>query len=160
AGPETPMSDPWQLGLGPNFYLGYQAKNDRPLQEALAAYYLAATPSLAYTAGRSGMPNAGRKLRVGIVSNFYSKHTVGYLTWGLASLLDRQRFDLVLFRTPAAAQDGETARFSKAAPLIDLPANLPAARAQIAEAQLDILHYPEIGMDHFSYFMAFARLAT
>src|SRR5690606_19271467 len=43
---------------------------------------------------------------------------------------------------------------------VDLPDDLPRARAAIAEAELDILHYPEIGMDHMAYFLGFARLAT
>jgi predicted O-linked N-acetylglucosamine transferase (SPINDLY family) len=45
------------------------------------------------------------------------------------------------------------------APMIDLPADLEAARRVIAEADLDVLHYPEIGLDPFTYFLAFARLA-
>lgn len=159
AGPEAKIHDPLGAGLGPNFYLGYQAVNDRPLQEALAAYYLAATPSLAFTAPHVGRRPRG-KIRVGIVSHHFSHHTVGYLTYGLISGLDRARFELVLFRTPNAPQDSGTQRFLAAAPCIDLPNNLDAARAVIASSELDILHYPEIGMDHMAYFLAFARLAT
>lgn len=158
-GPETAFADPWALGLGPNFYLGYQARDDRMLQEAQAAYFLAATPTLGFTAAHTGRKPRGR-IRVGIVSHFFSKHTVGYLTLGLAALLDRARFDLVLFRTPHAGRDGTTARFEAAARIVDLPPDLAQARAVIAAAELDVLHYPEIGMDHFTYFLAFARLAT
>ena len=159
AGPKAPIHDPLGAGLGPNFFLGYQAANDRVLQEALAAYYLAATPSLAFTAAHIGKRKAG-KIRVGIVSNYFSHHTVGYLTYGLIAGLDRTRFELVLFRTPTASQDTGTQRFLAAAPCIDLPSNLDAARAAIAAAELDVLHFPEIGMDHMAYFLAFARLAT
>jgi protein O-GlcNAc transferase len=159
AGPECQFTDPWALGLGPNFYLGYQARNDRALQEAQAAYYLAATPSLAFTAPHVGR-KPGARIKVGIVSNFFSKHTVGYLSLGLVTHLDRTRFDLVLFRTPNAGKDGTTAKFAAAAPIVDLPPDLNAARQVIADAGLDVLHYPEIGMDHFAYFLAFARLAT
>ncbi len=155
-GPETPFADPWALGLGPNFYLGYQAGDDRPLQEAQAAYFLAATPSLGFVAPHAGARPKGR-IRVGIVSHFFTKHTVGYLTLGLATLLDRARFDLVLFRTPGAGRDSLTPRFG---PIVDLPPDLAQARRQVAAAELDVLHYPEIGMDHFTYFLAFARLAT
>lgn len=159
AGPTAPIHDPLGAGLGPNFFLGYQAANDRALQEALAAYYLAATPSLAFTAAHIGKRQGG-KIRVGIVSNYFSHHTVEYLTYGLISGLDRTRFELVLFRTPNASQDSGTPRFLAAAPCIDLPSNLDAARAAIAAAELDVLHFPEIGMDHMAYFLAFARLAT
>ncbi len=159
AGPEAPLADPWALGLGPNFFLGYQARDDRALQEAQAAYFRSSTPSLDFTAPHVGR-KPGARLKVGIVSNFFSKHTVGYLTLGLAAGLDRTRFDLVLFRTPAAGQDSITPKFAAVAPIVDLPPDLARARTVIAEAGLDILHCPEIGMDHFTYFLAFARLAT
>lgn len=158
-GPETPLADPWSLGLGPNFYLGYQGRDDRALQEAQAAYFLTATPSLGFTAAHAGRKPKGR-IRVGIVSHFFSKHTVGYLTLGLVTLLDRARFELVLFRTPNAGRDGTAARFEAAARIVDLPPDLARARQVIAAESLDVLHYPEIGMDHFTYFLAFARLAT
>ncbi|MGE3334101.1 MAG: hypothetical protein AB7I36_10690 [Rhodospirillaceae bacterium] len=159
AGPEVAVSDPLAAGLGPNFFLGYQAGNDRALQESLSAFYRAACPALSFTGTHIGRRPPG-KLRVGIVSNYFSYHTVGYLTFGLISGLDRSRFDLTLFRTPHAQQDPGTARFLDAAPCVDLPNDLTAARQILADAQLDVLHYPEVGMDHMVYFLAFARLAT
>lgn len=161
AGPNSPYDDPWKLGLGPCFYLGYQARDDRKLQEALAKYYLKATPSLSEIAPHVGRStNSSRRLRVGIVSNFLSKHTIGYLSYGLIAGLDRQRFDVRLFRTPRAIPDPQTPRFLAAAPCVDLPPDLRAARKIISDEELDILHFPEVGMDHFTYFLAFARLAT
>jgi len=159
-GPEAPLSDPYRLGLGPNFYSGYQARDDRRLQEGFAGYYRATTPSLAQTASHVGASVSGRRIRVGLVSHYFYKHTVGYLAYGLAALLDRTRFELVLFRTPNSLRDGETQRFATAAPLIDLAPDLGQARRQIADARLDVLHFPEIGMEPLTYFLAFARLAT
>ena len=40
-----------------------------------------------------------------------------------------------------------------------LPANLVDAQRRVAEHELDILFYTDIGMDPFTYFLAFARLA-
>jgi tetratricopeptide (TPR) repeat protein len=159
SGPAAPIPDPLGAGLGGNFFLGYQAKNDRQLQESLAAYYRAACPTLTFTARHVGRRPTG-KLRVGIVSNYFSHHTVGYLSLGLIAGLDRTRFDLTLFRTPYAQQDTATSRFLGAAPCVDLPNDLAAARQILADAALDVLHYPEVGMDHMTYFLAFARLAT
>ena len=160
AKPTSRFQDPYKLGLSPNFYLGYQARNDRSLQEALASYYLAATPSLAEAAPHVGSRANPAKIKVGIVSRYFAKHTVGYLSYGLVSLLDRQRFEVTLFRTPHGPRDGGTPRFLEAAPLIDLPPDLTLARREIANAKLDVLHFPEIGMDGLAYFLAFARLAT
>jgi tetratricopeptide (TPR) repeat protein len=157
AGPSVAFPDPWKLGLGPNVYAHYHARLDRSLHEAAARYFLAATPSLAETRLSSRSQRARR--RVGMVSSYFSGHVVGYLNFGLITKLDRNRFDLVLFRTPGARFDATTHAMATAARIVDLPADLPAARRIIAEAELDVLHYPEIGMDTFTYFLAFARLA-
>jgi protein O-GlcNAc transferase len=160
-GPKSSFDDPWVLGLGPCFYLGYQARDDREIQQSLAAYYLKLTPSLGQKAPHIGRPVSRKKrLRVGIVSNFFAKHTIGYLSYGLIAGLDREKFEVRLYRTPRAISDTWTPRFREAAPCTDLPADLKSARELLCDEHLDILHYPEIGMDHFTYFLAFARLAT
>lgn len=157
AGPTAPLADPWKLGLGPNFYANYHARPDRALHEAVAAYFLAATPNLGETDLRRRAPAA--RPRIGMVSAYFCGHTVGYLTRGLILGLDRKRFELVLFRTPGARFDPVTQELAAAAPMINLPPDLPTARRMIAEAGLDVLHFPEVGMDRFAYFLAFARLA-
>ena len=40
-----------------------------------------------------------------------------------------------------------------------VPFNLARAREQVASLELDVLVYPDIGMDPLSYFLAFSRLA-
>jgi predicted O-linked N-acetylglucosamine transferase (SPINDLY family) len=42
---------------------------------------------------------------------------------------------------------------------VDLPRDLAQAREALARATLDVVLYPDIGMDPFTYFLAFARLA-
>jgi len=158
AGPAVQIPDPWRAELGPNFYANYHARPDRALHEAIVQYFLKATPSLDEV--RSPTRRApGAKIRLGLVSNYFCEHVVGYLNHGLIRNLDRERFEITLFRTPNAKNDAVTRAMAALAPLIDLPADLAAARRLIAEAELDVLHYLEIGMDHFSYFLAYARLA-
>ena len=57
--------------------------------------------------------------------------------------------------------DDEMARAIRAASdrVVVLPPALDAARRAIAELELDVLFYEDIGMDAFTYFLAFARLA-
>jgi len=43
---------------------------------------------------------------------------------------------------------------------VSVPLALDAARQQIAEAELDILFYCDLGMEPWSYFLAFARFAA
>lgn len=42
---------------------------------------------------------------------------------------------------------------------IKAPTTLDEARRAVSEQQLDILVYPDIGMEPLTYFMAFSRLA-
>ena len=42
---------------------------------------------------------------------------------------------------------------------VALPQRLGPARARVAEAELDAIYYPDIGMDPFTYFLAFACMA-
>lgn len=160
AGPEVLIEDPFRAGLAPNFFLNYQARDDRALQEAYAAYCLAAAPSLAVTAPHVGRAARGRRIRLGLFSSFFANQTVGFLTYGLVRDLDRARFDIVLFRPAHSMKDAETERFRALARMVEVPSDLGAARAAIAAEELDILHFPEIGMDPFTYLLAYARLAT
>jgi hypothetical protein len=64
------VADPDRAIVGPNFYLAYHGQDDRDLQRKLADVFLAANPSLGWTAPHCvGPPRAdGRRLRVGFVS--------------------------------------------------------------------------------------------
>jgi predicted O-linked N-acetylglucosamine transferase (SPINDLY family) len=74
--------------------------------------------------------------------------------------LDKDLFELVVFTTPGPADDPIARRIAgDAAKLVTLPDDFRAARDAIAAEALEILYYPEIGMDVRTYFLAFARLA-
>lgn len=161
-GPSAAVPDPWKLGLGLNAFADYHARPDRTLREAAASYFLKATPSLGENLTSKRAPSEkirAAKIRVGLVSHYFYNHTVAYLTAGLIRGLDRRQFDVVLFRTPHGRRDAATDALAKNVTLITLPASLGAARRVIADAALDVLHYPELGSDPYTYFLAFARLA-
>ena len=105
--------------------------------------------------------DGGKRIRLGLVSRHFFNHTIAYLNHGLIHGLDRDRFDLVLIRIPtglptdAVAHDLATA----AGQVCDLPLDFTQAREMIARLKLDVLHYPDLGMDYLGYFLAFARLA-
>src|SRR4029077_3651576 len=58
-------------------------------------------------------------------------------------------------------RDDETARVIRAHSerSVRLPADLERARSAIAALELDVLFYQDIGMETFTYFLAFSRLA-
>ncbi|MCA1909578.1 MAG: tetratricopeptide repeat protein [Magnetospirillum sp.] len=156
------ISDPLvEIGQLPQFYLGYHSRDDRPLQEKLARALRLACPSLDFTAPhcRPGQWRPGKRLRVGVVSRHLYNHTIGKLMEGLLRGLsgpDAQTFVFFL----GGRDDAVTARISAQADhAAQLPSVLPLARAMLAEAKLDVLLYPDIGMEPLTYFLAHARLA-
>jgi protein O-GlcNAc transferase len=143
------------------FYLSYHGLPNRALQEKVARLYLAAHPALAWTAPHC---NAARrrsgKLRIGIISRYLYEHSIGRTTRGLVAMLDRKHFELTtIFIPPVTRDEYSRAIASDAARSLVLPTRLDAARTAIAQLELDVLFYQDIGMDPFTYFLAFARLA-
>ncbi len=100
---------------------------------------------------RPGLPRIGLP-RIGFVSWHLNPHTIARLFLGLATSLDPGRFETTLF-----AFDGHNAALTT--PHVILPANLEQARQGLAEAELDVLIYLDLGMDYLTLMLAHARLA-
>jgi protein O-GlcNAc transferase len=156
-----PIEDPYLSGGFTNFYLAYQGRDDRDLQQRIAQHYLACCPNLAAAAPHVGAPPRSGKKRIGILSSFLRNHTVGHLNRGLVQHLDRDRFEVVLLRAPILplADRFATAIASEADRVIDLPDDLFRAREMVFGIQADLIFFPEIGMEDLVYFLAFARSA-
>jgi protein O-GlcNAc transferase len=156
------IADPLtEIGQVPQFYLAYHGRDDRPLQDKLARLLRASCPSLTYTAAHCLGERApmGRKLRLGMVSRHFYHHTIGKLQVGCIAHLPRDHFEITVF-APTGRDDPLARRIRAGADhVVPLPNDLDAARTTIAEAQLDVLLYPDIGMEPFTYFLSFARLA-
>lgn len=144
-----------------NFLLAYHHLDNRPLMEAIAALYLAACPDLAYQAEQCCALKHQTKprLRIGFLSSYFHAHTIGKLTRGLIENLSRERFEVVVFQVPGKRDAITKSIESTADRLVPLHKNLDKDRPVIAEQELDILFYPDIGMHPYTYFLAFARLA-
>ncbi len=141
------------------FYLAYAGENDRDLQLRLAQLYARACPSLLFRAPHVDAARPDGRIKIGFVSRFLRDHTIGRLMTGIILGLDRARFETVLLSPPQAPDAVSRALAAGVDRAIALPGGLAAARARIAEEKLDVLHFPDIGMEPFSYFLGFARLA-
>jgi predicted O-linked N-acetylglucosamine transferase (SPINDLY family) len=157
------IADPAREVAATSFYLAFHGLNDRDLQVKVAQLYERACPALLYTAPhclRLKRRRKAGKIKIGFLSAFLSDHPIGRITRGLIADLSRERFSVyALFAAPAS--DDDTARFIRrnADKVVVLPEELETARKRVAKEALDILVYPEIGMDPASYFLAFSRLA-
>jgi protein O-GlcNAc transferase len=159
---ELTLQDPYlEVGATP-FYLAYHGENDRELQEMLARIYLKACPSLAWIAPHCAagkQRKRGGKIRIGFVSTLLRGHSVGSFVRRIVADLPREHCSVtVLFFEPLADASAAFIR-DKADAAEFVPKNLDNARVAIAAMKFDILVYADIGMDPFTYFLAFARLA-
>jgi len=155
------LSDPFaEVGMT-SFFLAYHELDDRPLQEAVAAMYLESCPSLAWVAPHcQKAPRPKKRLRLGICSAFMRGHTLGKLTLGTIKTLSRERFEVVLLRLPGPEDEMSKAIDEAADKIVQVPYELADARHTIAREELDVLFYPDTGMDSFTYFLGFSRLAA
>ncbi|MDD5335612.1 MAG: tetratricopeptide repeat protein [Rhodoferax sp.] len=146
-----------------NFFLAYHGCNDRDLQVKIAKLYEKSCPALLYQSPHCASPrsNAQAKIRVGFLSKFVQLHSVSRCYGGIVEALARSdSCEVALISTT----DTEVPDFVDGYPnfvgeRVHLPFNLAKARAIVSALQLDVLCYLDIGMEPFSYFMAFARLA-
>jgi protein O-GlcNAc transferase len=144
-----------------NFFLPYHGFNDKPLQQLLASVYARARPDLMWSSADSAPAWDGkRKLRLGFISSFFKNHSIGKLTSGLIASIARDKFEVTTLFAPPFKDDGMSRYIAAHSDTHHvLPTDLHAARVFIADLELDVLFYTDIGMDLFCYFLAFARLA-
>lgn len=143
------------------FHLTYHGLCNRDLLAALAALHLEACPELGWRADHVDRgPRRSGRVRVGFVSRFLHDHSIGKTSRGLIARLDRRQFEVVaLHAGPPRADATHAFVRAHADRNVDLPGDLAAARTAIAALELDVLFFQDIGMDPFTYFLAFARLA-
>lgn len=143
------------------FHLAYQCCNDVELQRQIADTYLRLCPSLGYVAPNLETPRTRDRIKVGFVSANLRSHTVGWLNVGFIEHLDRTKFEVhVIAPAGPGGEDALLGRIEAAADnVLVVPRDLTQAREAIAAQRYDILYYPDIGMDAFTYYLAFARLA-
>ncbi|MEO5699100.1 MAG: tetratricopeptide repeat protein, partial [Casimicrobiaceae bacterium] len=147
-----------------NFFLAYQGEDDRDLQRRYAGIVARAVERTA-AVWRTPLPREpvrGRRIRIGFASAFLHVGTVGRYFQSWITDLPRDRFEVFAYhlwpgmdavaQTIAARADtfrifgGSEARPSRVA---------PAVRGD----QLDMLVYPELGMDASTFALAALRLA-
>lgn len=166
-GMEGLINDPAALTNDALFYLAYAGENDRPLMEAASRMFRAHSPVLNYVSphlegirARHGQGDIQRRIKVGFLSQFLGNHTIGRLNKGLIAGLDRARFHVTVIHTAATKRDDGRAAIDQAADAaVTLPAVLAGAQRTVADLQLDLLHFPDIGMNAFTYFLAYACMA-
>ena len=154
---EGTQFDPATDGLETVFYLAYQGLHDRDIQEMISRLF---RPHEA-GANEFGARSDGNSdvVRIGFISRFFRNHTIGKLARGFVSQLSRQSFTVTVLslgiHTDADAQWIKEHADNYSA----IPFHLQRAAETIADQKLDILVYPDIGMDPITLSLARLRLA-
>ena len=147
-----------------NFFLAYQGLDDRSLQASYAALVARAVDAGAprWQGPIAMRETAGRRVRVGFASAFFHVGTCGRYFQSWITDLDRERFEVFVYHlfpgmddvARAIAHRADNFREfggSRARPSLVAPA--------IRGDELDVLVYPELGMDACSFALAALRLA-
>jgi protein O-GlcNAc transferase len=153
------------VGVSQPFYLAYQPYNNRDLLSrygALCALWMTDLTSELNERGKTedtAHTSAGR-LRIGIASAHIHEHSVwNAITRGWVYNIDQTRFELHLFQLGPTSDD-ETERARLAVPHFeDKPTSLSAWMQAIRSKNLDVLIYPDIGMNPLTAQLASSRLA-
>ncbi|MEP6702137.1 MAG: hypothetical protein ABJB04_04040, partial [Betaproteobacteria bacterium] len=150
----------WELDWS-NFYLAYQGLDDLALQRRyshlLAELARAAAPE--WAAAPAPALQGGRRLRVGFASSFFRMCTVGSYFSSWLTDLDRERFDVHAFYFGAEIDSTTRALSSALETFVHTGPRVREIATAIRAARLDVLVYPQLGMDGRDMTLAALRLA-
>ncbi len=153
------LIDPLGEAGATGFYLAYHNKNDREHVKVLAELYAKKCPSLITNAPEFSSTKTKNRYRIGFLSFHFYDHTIGKLYKGFIEHINREFFEIILFRTSKKSDNLALELNAFADKVVYLLTNFEQAREDIRNEELDLLFYPDIGMDAFTYFLAFSRLA-
>ncbi len=144
------------------FYLAYQGEDDRALMQRYGAFSASllqgAMPQFFQPMPKRAAAATSR-IKVGFISRQFYQAPVGLYFGSWITDLDRSRFDVTVYYTndfsdAVSAKIGASAdKFVQASP------PLAQIAASIRDDDLDILLYPELGMDPKLFALAAMRLA-
>ncbi|MBK8726919.1 MAG: tetratricopeptide repeat protein [Holophagaceae bacterium] len=154
--------DPLQDFLLPTFFNAYRGLGNKELHGRLARVLEMAHPALTWMAPHCLEPcdwQGQRRLRIGFISRHFKNHSIGKTSEGLIRHTDPARFERIVFSFEEPHDDIGRGIREAADRFVVLPFNLIDARRLIADQQLDVLFYQDLGMEPTTWLLAFARLA-
>ncbi len=144
-----------------NFLLAYQGGDDREAQRRYSSWLgrLAGAAVPEWRNAARPRPRANGRLRVGFVGSLFRDCTAGRYFERWATALDPLAFERIVFHT-APVTDAVSRRIEADVDhFVALRATTRETAARIAAEALDVIVYPEVGMDAMTYLLATLRLA-
>ena len=142
------------------FYLAYQDTNNEPILSQFGAISVQLAQCIQKKiTPPSQSPRSHSKIRLGIASNYFSNHPVWHaITKGWVNHLNPDLFKIFLFNTNGT-EDDETIAAKLNTEYFNCNGSVLKTAQLIRNQDIDVLLYPEIGMDTVSRALACMRLA-
>lgn len=145
-----------------NFYLAYQGYNDRPLQEQYSTFVhdLLETTVPEWLRPPEVRPGTRNKPRIGFISSFFTDSTVGHYFKRWVTELDSHRFEVFVYHLRPGSNLISEEIASRASVFRSLGSKpIEEVVTVVRNDELDVLIYPELGMDSACFLLAALRLA-
>ncbi len=148
------------IGSAQPFFLPYQGRDDRGRQTLYGQIVCRVIGERYPPDCRAGKASPGEKIRVGIVSGFFRRHS----NWkipikGWLTQLDRARFHLIGYHTGTICDHETEAARALCDRFVQGPLTISVWRDEIAADAPHVLIYPEVGIDPIVVQLAAQRLA-
>jgi len=142
------------------YYLVYTGFNNKILFQKISNLFKKICPDLMYTS-KNLVNKSNQNIKIGFISNFiFKNHSVCKDRIGIIkSLINDDRKEVYLFGNDNDSKDIYMEIIGNFKNRIYLTKNIKESREKIESLNLDILVYPEIGMDFYYWILAHSRLA-
>lgn len=159
---EKPLINVSMLSMHPLFLLAYHNRDNKVLMTKFTQMLRACIPELNYTAPHCRKPprTDRDKIHVGFTSRYMYDHPVGrcFRNW-VTYLHKHGGFKVTLFMLENIIDDKIRALQEMGVEIVTLPGNIQMIQKLIAPYALDIMIFPDIGMDPNTHYVAMSRLA-
>lgn len=151
---EDPLSE---IGIR-NFYWAYQGLNDKGIMQDFARLF-SNQDAINYTATPRAKQAERTKVHIGFFCNMFYDQSVAHFYANMISNLPSDFHVSIFYPTPKNRDHITTQIKNRADVYCEPETTIEACREAIESQALDILVYPEIGMEALTYYLAFSRLA-
>lgn len=145
------------------FFLGYTRYDIRVFHELLAKLSCRIFPFLTYTSShlQNHNPCENRLKRIGFISASLYEHSVGKMFRGVIKNIDRTKYEpyLYIVGDNPTDLDSYSTKIVQSSGKGTFKETIEMWHNIISKDDLDVLIYPDIGLDTTTYYLSFSRLA-
>ena len=152
-----------QIKYQPIFQLAFHNRDNKELLQLFTKALRSMAPKLNYIAPhcKLGVARKEGKIRVGFISNNMHNHSVGICYRGvMIALAQNTDFEVTFFNISNVVDSGLQQIVDAGVPVVSLGKSVLICHEAITPYKLDIIIYPDIGMDAMTSYLAMGRMAT